>query len=156
IEPLLRSINDMMDLQMDLTPVTHALAVCTLVEADVLCYAIRKKIREKLDAQKEKFVAGALKNGVSPGIIDTVWKDFEPFAQYGFNRAHAAIYGLIAYHTAYLKANYTSEYMTAVLSAEMGNPDRVAIAVAECRRMGIAVLPPDVNESDLDFAITPK
>src|SRR3989442_982379 len=65
-------------------------------------------------------------------------------------------YGIIAYHTAYLKANYTTEYMTAVLSAEMGTPDRIAIAVAECRRMGLAVLPPDVNESELDFAITPK
>src|SRR5439155_488720 len=82
------------------------------------------------------------------------WKDFEPFARYGFNRAHAAIYGIIAYHTAYLKANYSVEYMTAVLSAEMGTPDRVAIAVAECRRMGINVLPPDVNESDFGFAIT--
>jgi DNA polymerase-3 subunit alpha len=84
-----------------------------------------------------------------------VWKDFEPFARYGFNRAHAAIYGMIAYHTAYLKANYSTEYMTAVLSAEMGTPDRVAIAVAECRRMGINVLPPDVNESDFGFTITP-
>ena len=133
--------------------VTQALAGFTLGEADVLCYAIRKKIREKLDAQKEKFVAGALKHGVSPGIIDTVWKDFEPFAQYGFNRAHAAIYGLIAYHTAYLKANYTAEYMTAVLSSDMGNSERVAIAIAECRRMGIPVMPPDVNVSGFDFVV---
>ena len=88
--------------------------------------------------------------------IEKVWANFEPFARYGFNRAHAAIYGIIAYHTAYLKANYTTEYMTAVLSAEMGTPDRIAIAVAECRRMGLAVLPPDVNESELDFAFTPK
>jgi DNA polymerase-3 subunit alpha len=89
-------------------------------------------------------------------VIEQVWKDFEPFARYGFNRAHAAIYGMIAYHTAYLKANYTTEYMTAVLSAEMGTPERVAIAVAECRRMGLAVLPPDVNESAFGFAITTK
>jgi DNA polymerase-3 subunit alpha len=92
---------------------------------------------------------------VHADVIEAVWKDFEPFARYGFNRAHAAIYGIIAYHTAYLKANYTTEYMTAVLSAEMGTPDRIAIAVAECRRMEIAVLPPNVNESELDFAITP-
>ena len=122
----------------------------------MLCYAVRKKIREKLDAQKVKFVSGAIRNGVHADVIEAVWKDFEPFARYGFNRAHAAIYGIIAYHTAYLKANYTTEYMTAVLSAEMGTPERVAIAVAECRRMGIGVLPPDVNESELDFAITAK
>src|SRR5207245_9241604 len=95
----------------------------------------------------------AIRNGVHADVIEAVWKDFEPFARYGFNRAHAAIYGIIAYNTAYLKANYTTEYMTAVLSAEMGTPDRIAIAVAECRRMGLAVLPPDVNESELDFAI---
>ena len=128
----------------------------TLAEADVLCYTIRKKIREKLDAQKTKFMAGAHRSGISMDVIERVWANFEPFARYGFNRAHAAIYGIIAYHTAYLKANYSIEYMTAVLSAEMGTPERVAIAVAECRRMGIAVLPPDVNESDFGFTITPK
>ena len=153
LEPVLRSTYGVMVYQEDVMAVTQALAGFTLGEADVLCYAIRKKIREKLDAQKEKFVAGALKHGVSPGIIDTVWKDFEPFAQYGFNRAHAAIYGLIAYHTAYLKANYTAEYMTAVLSSDMGNSERVAIAIAECRRMGIPVMPPDVNVSRFDFVV---
>ncbi|HEV8654194.1 MAG TPA: OB-fold nucleic acid binding domain-containing protein, partial [Candidatus Limnocylindria bacterium] len=136
--------------------VTQALAGFTLSQADVLCFAIRKKIREKLDAQKMKFVEGCLRNGVHADVIEQVWKDFEPFARYGFNRAHAAIYGVIAYHTAYLKANYTLEYMTAVLSSDMGNSERIAIAVAECRRMGIAVLPPDVNESEFGFAITPK
>src|SRR5437763_5491347 len=150
LEPVLKSTYGVMVYQEDVMAVTQALAGFTLGEADVLCYAIRKKIREKLDAQKEKFVAGALKNGVSPGIIETVWKDFEPFAQYGFNRAHAAIYGIIAYHTAYLKANYTAEYMTAVLSSDMGNSERVAIAIAECRRMGIPVMAPDVNVSRFD------
>ncbi|HEX9496035.1 MAG TPA: DNA polymerase III subunit alpha, partial [Candidatus Limnocylindria bacterium] len=154
LEPVLRSTYGVMVYQEDVMAVTQALAGFTLGEADVLCYAIRKKIREKLDAQKEKFVAGALKAGVSPGIIETVWKDFEPFAQYGFNRAHAAIYGLIAYHTAYLKANYTAEYMTAVLSSDMGNSERIAIAIAECRRMGIPVKPPDVNVSRFDFVVS--
>jgi len=142
--------------QEDVMAVTQALAGFTLSQADVLCFAIRKKIREKLDAQKMKFVEGCLRNGVHADVIEQVWRDFEPFARYGFNRAHAAIYGVIAYHTAYLKANYTLEYMTAVLSSDMGNSERIAIAVAECRRMGIAVLPPDVNESEFGFAITPK
>ncbi|HTD63957.1 MAG TPA: DNA polymerase III subunit alpha, partial [Verrucomicrobiae bacterium] len=156
LEPVLRQTYGVMVYQEDVMAVTQALAGFTLAEADVLCYAVRKKFRDKLDAQKVKFVSGAVRNGVHADVIEAVWKDFEPFARYGFNRAHAAIYGIIAYHTAYLKANYTTEYMTAVLSAEMGTPDRIAIAVAECRRMGLAVLPPDVNESELDFAFTPK
>ena len=155
LEPVLKSTYGVMVYQEDVMAVTQALAGFTLAEADVLCYAVRKKFRDKLDAQKVKFVSGAVRNGVHADVIESVWKDFEPFARYGFNRAHAAIYGIIAYHTAYLKANYTTEYMTAVLSAEMGTPDRIAIAVAECRRMGLAVLPPDVNESELDFAFTP-
>ena len=153
LEPVLRSTYGVMVYQEDVMAVTQALAGFTLGQADVLCYTIRKKIREKLDAQKEKFVAGALAAGVSAGIIESVWKDFEPFAQYGFNRAHAAIYGIIAYHTAYLKANYTPEYMTAVLSSDMGNSERVAIAIAECRRMGIPVMAPDVNVSRFDFVV---
>jgi len=153
LEPVLRSTYGVMVYQEDVMAVTQALAGFTLGQADVLCYTIRKKIREKLDAQKEKFVAGALNAGVSAGIIESVWKDFEPFAQYGFNRAHAAIYGIIAYHTAYLKANYTPEYMTAVLSSDMGNSERVAIAIAECRRMGMPVKPPDVNVSRFDFVV---
>jgi DNA polymerase-3 subunit alpha len=156
LEPVLRSTYGVMVYQEDVMAVTQALAGFTLSQADVLCFAIRKKIREKLDAQKMKFVEGCLRNGVHADVIEQVWKDFEPFARYGFNRAHAAIYGVIAYHTAYLKANYTIEYMTAVLSSDMGNSERIAIAVAECRRMGIAVLPPDVSESELGFAITPK
>jgi len=156
LEPVLKQTYGVMVYQEDVMAVTQALAGFTLAEADVLCYAVRKKFRDKLDAQKVKFVSGAVRNGVHADVIEAVWKDFEPFARYGFNRAHAAIYGIIAYHTAYLKANYTTEYMTAVLSAEMGTPDRIAIAVAECRRMGLAVLPPDVNESELDFAFTPK
>jgi DNA polymerase-3 subunit alpha len=153
---VLKATYGVMVYQEDVMAVTQALAGFTLAEADVLCYAVRKKFRDKLDAQKVKFVSGAIRNGVHADVIESVWKDFEPFARYGFNRAHAAIYGIIAYHTAYLKANYTTEYMTAVLSAEMGTPDRIAIAVAECRRMGLAVLPPDVNESELDFAFTPN
>jgi DNA polymerase-3 subunit alpha len=156
LEPVLRSTYGVMVYQEDVMAVTQALAGFTMAQADVLCYTIRKKIKEKLDAQKMKFVEGCLRNGLHADVIEQVWKDFEPFARYGFNRAHAAIYGMIAYHTAYLKANYTTEYMTAVLSAEMGSSDRVAIAIAECKRMKIDVLPPDVNESAFGFAITPK
>src|SRR5207247_4180711 len=156
LEPVLKQTYGIMVYQEDVMAVTQALAGFTRAEADVLCYAVRKKFRDKLDAQKVKFVSGAVRNGVHADVIESVWKDFEPFARYGFNRAHAAIYGIIAYHTAYLKANYTTEYMSAVLSAEMGTPDRVAIAVAERRRMGINVLPPDGHASDFGFATTSK
>jgi DNA polymerase-3 subunit alpha len=151
LEPVLGGTYGVMVYQEDVMAVVQALAGFTLAEADVLCYAIRKKIKEKLDAQQEKFVAGARKRGVPEHVVRTVWEDFTPFARYGFNRAHAAIYGMIAYHTAYLKANYPVEYMTAVLSSDIGTPERIAIAVAECRRMGIDVRPPDVNRSGWDF-----
>jgi DNA polymerase-3 subunit alpha len=153
LEPVLKGTYGVMVYQEDVMAVAQALAGFTLAEADVLCYTVRKKIREKLDAQKTKFIAGAHRNGVPMDVIERVWSSFEPFARYGFNRAHAAIYGMIAYHTAYLKANYTPEYMTAVLSTEMGTPERVAIAIAECRRLGIEVLPPDINASDLGFRV---
>ena len=153
LEPVLKGTYGVMVYQEDVMAVVQALAGFTLAEADVLCYAIRKKIKEKLDAQQEKFVAGARTRGVPDDVVRLVWEDFTPFARYGFNRAHAAIYGMIAYHTAYLKANYPVEYMTAVLSSDIGTPERIAIAVAECRRMGLEVHPPDVNRSGWDFTI---
>ncbi len=153
LEPVLRETYGVMVYQEDVMGVVQALAGYTMAEADVLCYAIRKKIKEKLDAQRDGFLRGAKKNGVPLEVAARVWEDFEPFARYGFNRAHAAIYGLIAYHTAYLKANYPVEYMTAVLTSEMGRPERVATAVAECRRMGIEVRAPELNRSQWEFTI---
>ena len=118
-----------------------ALGGFTGPEADTLGYAIRKKKSSVLRAQKEKFVTQAAERGVEPRIIDAVFKAFEPFERYGFNKAHATCYGLIAYQTAYLKANYTVEYMTSVLTAFRDNAEKVAAAVAECRRLGIEVRP---------------
>jgi DNA polymerase-3 subunit alpha len=93
---------------------------------------------------------------VDARTVDQIFEQFEPFARYGFNRAHAACYGLIAYYTAYLKAHYAAEYMTALLSSDVGNMDRVAQAVAECARMDLNVLPPDVNESAASFTTDGK
>ena len=106
-----------------------------------------------LRAQKEKFVSQAAERGVEPKVIDAVFKAFEPFERYGFNKAHATCYGLIAYQTAYMKANHTVDYMTAVLTAFRSNEEKVAAAVAECRRMAIEVLPPDVHHSALEFTV---
>jgi DNA polymerase-3 subunit alpha len=126
----------------------------TNAEADDLRKAIAKKINEKLLSHREKFVNGAAKRGVMPAeTADEIFNNWLEFARYGFNRSHAAVYGVIAVQTAYLKANYPIEYMTATLSAYKSQTDRVALYVADCRRMGITVLPPDVNTSGWDFTI---
>ena len=130
-----------------------ALGGFTGPEADTLGYAIRKKKSSVLRAQKEKFVRQAAERGVEPQVIDAVFKAFEPFERYGFNKAHATCYGLIAYQTAYLKANHTVDYMAAVLTAFRENEEKVAAAVAECRRMSIEVRPPDVHRSHLEFTV---
>lgn len=122
-------------------------------EADKFRKAVGKKIPEEMAAQKEKFTTGIVKNGQTAEFAEMLWKLFEPFQSYGFNKAHAASYGMVAYQTAYMKANYPVEYMTALLSAESNDKDKVAQAIAECKRINLTVLPPDVNESCEDFTI---
>lgn len=122
-------------------------------EADNFRKAMGKKIPAEMAKQKEKFTTGAVKNGLTPKKADELFKLIEPFAAYGFNKAHAASYAIIAYQTAYMKANYPVEFMTAVMTAEADDPDKIAIAVDECAKMGILVLPPDINSSDTGFKI---
>ena len=121
-------------------------------EADALRKAISKKKAKALARHREKFIQGAVEKDIEEATAIAVFDDWENFARYGFNKAHAADYGVIAVQTAYLKAHYPLEYMTALLSVFKHDTDRVAIYVADCRRMGIDVLPPDVNTSELDFA----
>jgi DNA polymerase-3 subunit alpha len=153
LEPYLKKTYGIFVYQEDIMAASMALGGFTGPEADTLGYAIRKKKSDVLRAQKEKFVQRAAERGVPPQTIDAVFKAFEPFERYGFNKAHATCYGLIAYQTAYLKANYTVEYMTSVLTAVRDSTDKVAGAVAECRRLGIEVRPPDVHSSGLDFTV---
>lgn len=129
------------------------LAGYTWEEADKFRKAVGKKIPAEMAAQKDKFVKGIIENGQTEKFADDLWKLFEPFQSYGFNKAHAASYGMVAYYTAYMKANYPVEYMTALLTAESSDKDKVSAAVNECRRMKIKVLPPDINESDTGFTI---
>jgi DNA polymerase III alpha subunit len=103
--------------------------------------------------QKDKFLKGAAENGLTPERAQDLFKLIEPFAAYGFNKAHAASYGLVAYQTAYMKANYPVEFMAALMTAEYGDTEKIARAIDECKRMGIAVLPPDVNYSEVGFTI---
>jgi DNA polymerase-3 subunit alpha len=130
------------------------LAGYSWLEADKLRKAMGKKIPEVMEAEKEKLLKGFIEYGkLSRQLAEKLWKLIEPFAAYGFNKAHAASYGRVAYQTAYMKANYPIEYMAAVLTAESGDVDTIAIMVAECKRLGIPVLPPDVNESFGDFTV---
>ena len=153
LEPYLEKTYGIFVYQEDIMSAAVALGGFTGPEADTLGYAIRKKKSSVLRAQKEKFVTQAAGRGVEPKVIDAVFKAFEPFERYGFNKAHATCYGLIAYQTAYLKANYTVEYMTSVLTAFRDNAEKVAAAVVECRRLGIEVRPPDVHRSGLGFTV---
>jgi len=128
-------------------------------DADKLRKAVGKKIPTEMKKQKEKFINGCVKNGLSHKKAEDIFTLIEPFAGYGFNKAHAACYAMIAYQTAYLKANYPVEYMTAVLTAESRantgptRDDKISNIIAECRRMNISILPPDINSSDIEFSI---
>ncbi len=124
------------------------------LEADTLRKAMGKKIPAEMEIQKEKLLKGFVEYGkLSPAKADQIWKLIEPFAAYGFNKAHAACYGKVAYQTSYLKANYPVEYMAALLTADAGDTESISILVAECVRLGIPVLPPDVNESGTVFTV---
>jgi DNA polymerase-3 subunit alpha len=127
------------------------------LEADNLRKAMGKKIPAEMEAQKEKFISGAQSFGnITKEKAEGIWKLIEPFAAYGFNKAHAASYGKVAYQTAYMKANFPAIYMSAVLTAESGDVEKIAEIIGECKRMGIAVLAPDVNESEVDFIAIDK
>lgn len=128
----------------------------TLGEADILRRAIGKKIKKELDAQREKFLAGAEKKGYARNLAKEIFeKVIMPFAGYGFPKAHAAGYARIAYETAYLKANFPTEFMAALLSSDAQRTDRVMVEIEECRAMGLTVLPPDINESLRHFTALP-
>jgi DNA polymerase-3 subunit alpha len=132
------------------------LAGYSWLEADKLRKAMGKKIPELMEEQKKKLHDGLIEHGLSEEKAEELWKQIEPFAAYGFNKAHAASYGRVAYQTAYMKANFPSIYMAAVLSAESGDTEKVAEIVAECKRMGIQVLPPDVNASFERFTVVDR
>ena len=129
------------------------LAGYTASEADDLRKTIAKKIAAKLEKHRIKFVEGAKTNGIDKSVAEQIFIDWENFARYGFNKSHAADYGVIAVETAYLKCHYTIEYMTALLSAWKNDADKIALYAADCRNMGIQVLPPDANSSGWDFTI---
>ncbi len=131
--------------------IAQKVAGYTLGKADLLRRAMGKKKKEVLDAEFVPFSEGMRANGYSDAAIKTLWDVLVPFSDYAFNKAHTAAYGLVSYWTAYLKANFPAEYMAALLTSVRDDKDKSALYLNECRRMGIKVLPPDVNESSANF-----
>ncbi|MBT3419465.1 MAG: DNA polymerase III subunit alpha [Candidatus Magasanikbacteria bacterium] len=157
LEEILSASYGLLVYQDDVMLTAMKLAGYNWMEADKFRKAMGKKIPEEMAKQKEKFFKGCKEIGKVPqDIINELWRAIEPFAAYGFNKAHAASYGIVAYQTAFMKAHYPVQFMTSVLKSEFGDSEKVSAIVNECNRMGIKVLPPDVNESFKNFAMVSK
>ena len=154
LEPILRDTYGVMIYQEQVMMAARELAGFSMSEADILRAAMGKKDKVKMARLRTKFIDGAVERGIAQHTAESLFDGIAKFAEYGFNRAHSAAYGVIAYQTAYLKANYTLEYMTALLIHMEGSFDRVATAIVDCRLRGIDVLAPDVNQSRTDFSMT--
>ncbi len=153
LEPILRETYGVILYQEQVMQIAQELAGYSLGGADLLRRAMGKKKPEEMAKQREIFMAGARENGVPDGKAAHIFDLMEKFAGYGFNKSHSAAYALLSYRTAYLKAHYPAEFMAAVLSSDMSNTDKVVSFIGDCRQMGLAVLPPDINHSDLEFTV---
>ena len=157
LEPILKKTYGILVYQDDLLIMAHDLAGYSWGEVDKFRKAVGKKIPEEMAEQKNKFINGCVTHSKwSEKKAKQIWTWIEPFAAYGFNKAHSVSYGWIAYLTAYLKANYLGEYMTSVLTAEAGDTEKVAKSIEECKRLGVEILPPHINESFSDFTLIIK
>ncbi|MEK6751003.1 MAG: DNA polymerase III subunit alpha [Chloroflexota bacterium] len=153
MEPIFKDTYGIPVYQEQLMRAAVELAGYTPSESDELRKAISKKKKEDIDKHRAKFVKGAVEKGMDQSTADAIYMDWEEFARYGFNKSHAADYGVIAVQTAYLKAHYPAEYMAALMSASAGQTEKVALYVADARAMGVPVLAPDINASMWDFNI---
>src|SRR3989339_48508 len=153
LKPILEKTYGIAVYQEQVMQIARELAGFSYSEADVLRKAVGKKIESLLVKQEEKMVQGMIKNGLNQQTAKKIWEYILPFARYGFNRAHAASYAMISYQTAYLKANFPTQFMAALLTADHQNTDRVSLEINECEKMGIEVLPPNINESYTIFTM---
>ena len=153
LEPILEETHGIMIYQEQVQQAAQTLAGYTLGGADLLRRAMGKKIKSEMDAQEETFVDGAVKGGVGKETAVSIFNTIAAFAGYGFNKSHAAAYALIAYQTAYLKANYPVEFLAASMTYDMGNTDKLNIFKQELQHLGISLLPPDINNSGKDFRV---
>ena len=156
LKPILEKTYGQCIYQEQVMKIAQELAGFTLSEADVLRKAIGKKIRTLLMSLKEKFIEGAKNNGIRENIAQQIWHWIEPFARYSFNKSHATCYATIAYQTAYLKAHFPVEFMASLLTSEKADVERIGFLIGECKKMGIEVLPPDINESLKNFTVVPQ
>ncbi len=154
LEPILEATYGIIVYQEQVMRIARDLAGFSMGQADILRKAMGKKKPEEMAKMKKDFVGGCVENGVGKKIAEKLFADIEVFAGYAFNKSHAACYSEVAYKNAYLKANYSKEYMSASLTMDRNNTERITILLDDCRRMGIPVLPPDVNESTLYFTPT--
>jgi len=153
LEPILRETYGVIVYQDQVLQIVRALAGFTLGQADILRRAMGKKKAEDMEKMRSKFIAGAVRNGIDATQAEQLFKLIEPFAGYAFNKAHAVCYAMLAYQTAYLKANYPVEYFAALMASYLDNQDKVVQYVEECRRRNIQILPPDINRSEVDFSV---
>lgn len=153
LEKILKETYGVILYQEQVMQIASELASYTLGEADLLRRAMGKKIPEEMAKQKDRFLTGARKNNIPEGKAQKIFDLMEKFAGYGFNKSHSAAYALISYQTAYLKAHHPIEFMAACLSIDRANSDRVVLHLSDCRKQNIEVLPPDINESELDFKV---
>ena len=154
LEPILRETYGVIAYQEQVMRIASDLAGFTMGEADVLRKAMGKKNAAAMQAEREKFVAGATARDLPKATATRIFDLMEYFAGYGFNKSHSTAYALLAYQTAYLKANYPAYFLAALLTVERHNTDKLALYLGECRDLGVTILPPDVNESELAFAVT--
>jgi len=154
LEPILKNTYGIAVYQEQVMQMVGALGGFTMSEADILRKAIGKKIRKLLEEQKEKFVAGMIKNKISEATAKELGELLEPFARYGFNRAHAAAYAVLGFQTAYLKYYYPLEFMTSLFNADFKDTERIAFLIKECKIMELSVLPPTANKSKKYFSVS--
>ncbi len=155
LEPILQDTYGVMVYQEQIIKLLQLVAGYTPGEADLVRKAIGKKKRDIMQAEEPKFIAGCVRQGLTESGAKQLWAQIQPFADYSFNKAHATCYAQISYWTAYLKAHYPAAFMAALMTSDFDDTDRLAIEISECQHMGVLVLPPDVNESFVEFAVVP-
>jgi len=155
LKEILKETYGLLVFQESLMLIAQNLAGFSLAEADVLRKAVGKKIKKLLLEQKQKLIQGMKKNGIEESIARKIWEWILPFARYGFNKSHSCAYAMIAYQTAYLKTHYPVEFMSALLTSEKSDVERIGFVIEECNKMGIEVLAPDINESWRNFSVIP-
>lgn len=156
LEPILKETYGIIVYQEQVMKIASEVAGFSLAKADLMRRAMGKKDKELMAKQKTEFISGAVGKGFTKKVAGEIFDMIEKFASYGFNKSHSVAYSVLAYQTAYLKAHYPAEYMAAAISAEIGDTDYVVQLIDECRKMSLQVLPPDVNESRVQFVVTPK